>query len=107
MRALRCDLRWKAAGGLGLLDAAATVACPAGHTTPLGRPQAHGHRQDQFRTLCRTCPRDRCATSQTGRTLTIHPKHALLAAARHEATDPAWPDEYRRWRPRSNAGSPG
>ena len=23
MRALRCDLRWKAAGGLGLLDAAA------------------------------------------------------------------------------------
>ncbi|KJE19496.1 Transposase DDE domain-containing protein, partial [Frankia torreyi] len=38
-------------------------------------------------------------TSTTGRTLTIHPQHTQLAAARREATNPAWQDEYRRWRP--------
>ncbi len=77
-----------------------TVTCPAGHTTHLGRPQAGGHRQAQFKTLCATCPlRERCTTSTTGRTLTIHPQHTQLAAARREATNPAWQDEYRRWRP--------
>ncbi len=86
-----------------------TVTCPAGHTARLGRPQTGGHRQAQFKALCRTCPLcARCTTSATGRTLTVHPQHALLAAARREATDPAWQDEYRRWRPpRWNAGSPG
>ena len=29
----------------------------------------------------------------------VHPQHALLAAARRAAADPAWKDEYRRWRP--------
>lgn len=79
---------------------AATVTCPAGHTTTLGRPLTGGHRQAQFTSRCRTCPlRGRCTTSKTGRTLTIHPQHAVLAAARREATHPAWQDEYRRWRP--------
>ena len=31
--------------------------------------------------------------------LTVHPQHALLAAARGGATDPTWKDEYRQWRP--------
>ena len=79
---------------------AATVTCPAGHTVALGRPHADGNRQAQFKALCTGCPlRERCTTSKTGRTLNVHPQHALLAAARRAAADPAWQDEYRRWRP--------
>lgn len=81
-------------------DQAATATCPAGHTVALGRPHADGNRQAQFKALCRGCPlRERCTTSKTGRTLNVHPRHALLAAARRAAADPAWRDEYRRWRP--------
>jgi IS5 family transposase len=81
-------------------DQAATATCPAGHTVTLGRPQADGNRQAQFKAACRDCPlRKHCTTSKTGRVLTVHPRHALLAAARHAAADPAWQAEYRRWRP--------
>jgi len=77
-----------------------TVTCPAGHTVTLGRPHADGTRQAQFRTRCAGCAlRQRCTTSKTGRVLSVHPQHALLAAARRAAADPAWKDEYRRWRP--------
>jgi len=81
-------------------DQAGTVTCPAGHTVTLGRPQADGNRAAQFKTRCRGCPlRERCTTAKAGRVLTVHPCHALLAAARRAAADPAWQDEYRRWRP--------
>jgi IS5 family transposase len=81
-------------------DQAGTATCPAGHTVALGRPHADGTRLAQFKALCRGCPlRERCTTSKTGRTLNVHPQHALLAAARRAATDPAWRAEYRRWRP--------
>jgi hypothetical protein len=81
-------------------DQAATVTCPAGHAVTLGRPQAAGNRQAQFKAACRGCPlRERCTTSKTGRVLSVHPQHTLLAAARRAAADPAWQDEYRRWRP--------
>jgi len=81
-------------------DQAGTAACPAGRTVTLGRPHADGARQAQFKALCGGCPlRERCTTSKTGRVLTVHPQHTLLTAARHAATDPAWQDEYRRWRP--------
>jgi IS5 family transposase len=81
-------------------DQAGTATCPAGHTVALGRPQAGGNRQAQFKGLCRGCPlRERCTASKTGRVLTVHPQHALLAVARRAATDPAWQAEYRRWRP--------
>jgi IS5 family transposase len=81
-------------------DQAGTATCPAGHTITLGRPQADGNRQAQFKARCRACPlRERCTTSKTGRVLTVHPQHALLAVARRATTDPAWQDEYRRWRP--------
>ena len=93
-------------GGLTIDDfaideQAGTVTCPAGHAITLGRPQAGGRRQAQFKALlCRGCPlRQRCTTSKTGRALSVHPQHALLAAARRAATDPAWKDEYRQWRP--------
>jgi hypothetical protein len=79
---------------------AGTAACPAGHTVALGRAHADGTRLAQFKGLCRGCPlRQRCTTSKTGRVLSVHPQHVLLAAARRAAADPAWKDEYRRWRP--------
>ncbi len=87
-------------GDFTLDDQAGTVTCPAGRTVALGRPQADGNRQAQFQTRCRGCPlRERCTTAKAGRVLTVHPQHALLAAARRAATGPAWQDEYRRWRP--------
>jgi DDE family transposase len=74
-----------------------TVTCPAGHTVALGRPQASGDRQAQCKARCRGCPlRQRCTAAKAGRVLTVHPQHALLAAARRAA---AWQEEYRRWRP--------
>ena len=75
---------------------------PARPGTPsaLGRPHADGTRLAQFKARCRGCPlRERCTTSKTGRVLSVHPQHALLAAARRAAADPAWRAEYRRWRP--------
>jgi transposase len=87
-------------GDFTIDEQAGTVTCPAGHTITLGRPQASGNRQAQYKTRCRGCPlRERCTTSKAGRVLTVHPQHALLAAARRAAADPAWKDEYRRWRP--------
>lgn len=79
---------------------AGTVTCPAGHTVTLGRRHADGTRLAQFKAACRGCPlRERCTTSKTGRVLSVHPQYTLLAAARKTAADPAWQDEYRRWRP--------
>jgi Transposase DDE domain len=87
-------------GDFTIDDQAGTATCPAGHTVALGRRHANGTRQAQFKAACRGCPlRQRCTTAKTGRVLSVHPQHALLAAARHAATDPAWQDEYRRWRP--------
>jgi IS5 family transposase len=81
-------------------EEAGTAACPAGHTVRLGRPHADGTRLAQFKALCAGCPlRQRCTTSKTGRVLSVHPQRELLAAARRAAADPAWKDEYRRWRP--------
>ena len=81
-------------------DQAGKATCPAGHSVTLGRPHADGTRLAQFKALCCRCPlRERCTTSKTGRVLSVHPQHALLAAARKAATGPAWRAEYRRWRP--------
>jgi hypothetical protein len=81
-------------------EQAGTVTCPAGHAVALGGPHADGTRQAQFKARCAGCPlRRRCTASKTGRVLSVHPQHALLAAARRDAADPAWKDEYRRWRP--------
>ncbi|MCX5126426.1 IS1182 family transposase [Streptomyces sp. NBC_00347] len=80
---------------------AGTATCPAGHTANLGQVKADGARTAQFKRLCTGCPlRERCTTSKTGRTVNVHPQHELLTAARAQAaTDVAWQDEYRRWRP--------
>jgi len=99
-------LRQAVPGGFTIDDfhidpGAATVTCPAGQAANLGRPKANGARTAQFKRPCTGCPlRERCTTSKTGRVVNVHPQHELLTAARHQAaTDTAWQDEYRRWRP--------
>lgn len=74
---------------------ARTVTCPAGHTVPIN---ASGGAQ--FRHWCRECPlREQCTTAAQGRHLTLHPHHALLAAARRQATTPQFQETYRQVRP--------
>jgi transposase len=99
-------LRRAVPGGFTIDDfhvdlAAGTATCPAGHTANLGQVKADGARSAQFKRACTHCPlRERCTTSKTGRNINVHPQHELLTAARRQAaTDPAWQDEYRRWRP--------
>jgi hypothetical protein len=94
-------------GGFTLDDfvidtSAGTVTCPAGHTVLLAAPSGrYQQRRATFTGLCAACPlHDRCTTAKTGRIVTIRPHHDLQAAARHQAaTDPAWQEDYRRWRP--------
>jgi hypothetical protein len=74
---------------------AGTVTCPAGQTvaiTPGGRAV--------FDWRCGPCPlRERCTHAKDGKTVNLHRHEAELAAARRQATDPAFQASYRRWRP--------
>jgi hypothetical protein len=59
-------------------EQAGTVTCPAG-VTRLITPA----RNVIFGAACGSCPlRERCTTSKAGRTLSLHPHHSLLRAAR-------------------------
>jgi hypothetical protein len=76
-------------------ETAGTVTCPAGVTVAL-TPARVGY----FKTNCDNCQlRQRCTTSAAGRTITLHPHHGLLAAARAHATSDEFADPYRRHRP--------
>jgi hypothetical protein len=81
---------------------AATVTCPAGVTVPIrvsGRK--HPVRTARFAAACRACPlAARCTASKAGRTITIGPHEAVLAAARRALQDPAWIAGYRATRPK-------
>lgn len=74
-----------------------TVICPAGNTRPIS-PKT---RTASFGKLCRGCPlRLRCTTSKTGRTITLHPRDALLRQARRDwAAQPDLRERYRTIRP--------
>ena len=78
-----------------------TVTCPAGVTVPI-RPAAGRHAgAARFAAACRTCPlAARCTTAREGRTITIGPHEAQLAAARQAQADPAWKADYRATRPK-------
>jgi len=80
---------------------AETVTCPAGVTVPI-QPRAGRHAGEaRFGTACRTCPlAARCTTARGGRTITIGPHEARLAAARIRQQDPAWKADYRATRPK-------
>lgn len=77
-----------------------TVACPAGHVVAIRRGDNGGGRAD-FAAHCATCAlRDRCTTSTWGRTVTIHPKEAVLQRAKTAQDDPEWQHAYRSTRPK-------
>jgi IS5 family transposase len=78
-----------------------TVTCPAGVTVPI-RPATGRHAGTaRFAAACRTCPlAAQCTTAKEGRTITIGPHEARLAAARTRQRDPAWKADYRATRPK-------
>jgi len=80
---------------------AGTVTCPAGITAVI---RARGGRHAgaaSFGANCRTCPlAAQCTTAPYGRTITIGPHEARLAAARIRQADPAWKAGYRATRPK-------
>jgi hypothetical protein len=80
-------------------ETAGTATCPAGVTRLIT-----ARRAVIFGAACRACPlRSRCTTAKEGRTLHLHPRDALLRAARADwAAQPALRESYRKHRP--NAG---
>jgi hypothetical protein len=76
------------------------VGCPAGVTAPI-RPAADGGGTANFGPACARCPlRAQCTTAAGGRTVTVGPHEATLAAARARQTDPSWVADYRATRPK-------
>lgn len=77
-------------------EAAGTVTCPNGV-----RRRITAKRNVIFGVACRGCPlRERCTTSQGGRSLTLHPQDALLRQARRDwREDEDMRAVYRQHRP--------
>lgn len=72
-----------------------TVSCPAGVTVSIS-PKRHA----RFGRHCTGCTfRSRCTKSRNGRSLHLHPHHALLVAARRQARTDDFADAYRQHRP--------
>ena len=79
---------------------AATVGCPGGVSASI-RPAAKGGGMAYFGVACTTCPlRAQCTTAAGGRTITIGPHEATIAAARVRQSDPNWIADYRATRPK-------
>jgi len=79
---------------------ARTVCCPGGVTAPL-RLAADGGGMAYFGTACSACPlRTECTTAAGGRTISVGPHEATLAAARARQTEPDWIADYRATRPK-------
>jgi hypothetical protein len=78
------------------------VTCPAGITVPIrasGRDRHAG--EARFGAACRACPlAAQCTTAKGGRSITIGPHEARLAAARICQADVAWRADYRATRPK-------
>jgi Transposase DDE domain/Transposase domain (DUF772) len=78
--------------------AAGTVTCPAHHTVTIGGGRRH--RLARFGRLCQSCPlRADCTKARGGRVISIHPHEAALQHAKARQKDPAWQQDYRRYRP--------
>jgi hypothetical protein len=77
-------------------EAAGTVTCPAGVIRRIS-----ARRNVTFGAACRGCPlRARCTASKTGRALILHPRDALLRAARRDwAARPGLREDYKKYRP--------
>ena len=83
------------------IDAQArTVVCPRGILAVL-REVPDGSKVAQFGQQCEGCPmRPQCTTSKEGRSVRLHPKHAVLDRARKRQHDPGWIARYRATRPK-------
>ena len=78
-----------------------TVTCPAGVTVPIRAATGRHAGAARFGAACRACPlAAQCTTAKDGRTITIGPHEARLAAARIRQADPAWKADYRATRPK-------
>jgi IS5 family transposase len=76
-------------------DEAGTLTCPNGVVRKLTRT-----RNAVFGVACRACPlRDRCTTSVSGRTITVHRHEKLQRRHRQRATEPDFQGVYREQRP--------
>jgi IS5 family transposase len=74
---------------------AGTVTCPQGFTVAITQ-----HGNAVFGARCRDCPlRERCTRSRTGRTISVHPHHNTMLAARRQAETEEFKTPYRRHRP--------
>jgi hypothetical protein len=82
-------------------EAAGTVACPAGVIRRIS-----ARRIVTFGAACRGCPlRSRCTADKHGRALNLHPRDALLRAARHDwAARPGLREDYKKFRPQHRTG---
>ncbi len=93
-------LRSTVPGGFSIDDftidtAAGTVTCPQGHAVPIS-----GKGTASFGPRCRGCPlRHRCTASKDGRSITVHPHHDLLVAARRLGETEEFKVPYRQHRP--------
>ena len=76
---------------------AKTAMCPAEWVVPIiGKRKQYA----KFGVHCADCPlRQRCTASSTGRTVSIHPQHKRMRAAREQARTPAFQEAYRQFRP--------
>jgi hypothetical protein len=81
---------------------AKTVTCPAGITVPIRARTGGRHAGEaRFGAACRTCPlAAQCTSAREGRTITIGPHEAQLAAARQVQATPAWQADYKATRPK-------
>src|SRR6266702_4476380 len=84
------------AGDFTVSEQDGTVTCPAGVTRPVTP-----NRNVIFGAACRYCPlRERCTTSRTGRTLTLHEHDGLLRQARARwAAGTGLREDYMKHRP--------
>jgi IS5 family transposase len=75
---------------------AMTATCPNGITVTISARS----RQARFTHRCEGCPlRTRCTRAATGKILSVHVHHDLLAAARAHADTAQFTDTYRQHRP--------
>jgi len=77
-----------------------TVGCPGGQVVAI-RFAPDGGGRAEFGEHCAGCPlRERCTTSASGRSITIHPREALLQRAKAAQNDPEWQHAYQSTRPK-------
>src|SRR5256886_1465136 len=80
---------------------AGTVTCPAGITAPIRARGGRHARAASVGAARRPSPlAGQCPTAPYGRTITIGPHEARLAAARIRQADPAWKADYQATRPK-------